>query len=209
MDHFVASWGYVALLVITTGSAMGIPVGSEIAIGYSGALASGALAAGSAHLDLAIVIVVAALGDLVGSFFGYVVGRVGGRPLAERAGRYVLITRADLDRAEAWFARRGDSLVFFGRFVPFLRSFVSLSAGVAGMPVARFTAYTAAACAIWCGALAGIGYALGSSWHRVLDDVSYAGYGAVALVVLAVVVILGMRLRRVRLQRVRPTGDNC
>jgi membrane protein DedA with SNARE-associated domain len=140
VDHLVASSGYAALLVITLVAAMGIPVGSEIAIGYAGAIASGAAAGGQVRFDLAAVIIVAALGDVAGSFFGYLVGRNGGRPLVERVGRYTLITKSDLDRAERWFARRGDPVVFFGRFVPFVRSFVSLSAGVAKMPVMRFTA---------------------------------------------------------------------
>src|SRR5579859_505280 len=107
---------------------MGLPVGSELAIIGGGALASG-LVPGEGHpLNLAIVILLAVLGEVLGSGAGYAIGRFGGRALVDRVGKYVLLTHKDLDRAEAWFARRGEPVVFFGRFIPLLRSFVSFAA---------------------------------------------------------------------------------
>src|ERR1700689_1631696 len=127
MEHILATWGYLALFVITALAALGIPVGSEIAIGYAGVLASGELVSGRHdHLSLVLVVVLATLGELVGSLVGYAIGRFGGRRLVEKLGRYVLLTHKDLDRAEAWFTRRGESVVFFGRYVPLVRSFISI-----------------------------------------------------------------------------------
>ena len=80
--------------------------------------------------------------------FGYSIGRVGGRPLLERIGKYLLITNHDLDRAEGLFARHGQPIAFFGRFIPIVRSFIGLGAGIAEMAVTRFVACTAAAAAI-------------------------------------------------------------
>jgi membrane protein DedA with SNARE-associated domain len=202
MEHFLATWGYLALFSATFVSSMAIPVGSELAIGYAGALASGQLTgSGQPHLQLAAVIVVAALGDVVGSSAGYAIGRFGGRPLVERVGRYILLTHADLDRAEAWFDRRGEPFVFFGRFIPLLRSFVSLAAGLGEMAVAKFAIFTVVACTMWCAALASIGYSLGGSWHQVIKDFSYAGYVAAALFVIAVALALVHRVGAVRAER--------
>jgi membrane protein DedA with SNARE-associated domain len=202
MEHFLASWGYLALVGITALAALGIPVGSEIAIGYAGVLASGQFVSGHHdHLTLALVIVFAALGEVVGSLIGYAIGRYGGRSLIDRVGKYVLLTHKDLDRAEAWFQRRGDPMVFFGRFIPLVRSFVSIAAGIGEMSLTKFVAFSAAASVIWCGVLAGIGYGVGASWHKVITDFSYVGYIAAAIVVVVIAVFVTHRLRQVRLER--------
>lgn len=201
MEHILATWGYLALFAIVFLSAMGIPVGSEVATAYAGVLSSGQLTSAHDHLVLGWVIVVGTLGELAGSTAGYLIGRFGGRPLVDRVGKYVLLTHRDLDRAEAWFARRGEPFVFFGRFVPLLRSFVSLAAGLGEMSFGKFAAFTVAGCAIWNGLLASIGYSLGASWHHVIKAFSYAGYVLAALVVLAIVLAFVHRLRVLRAER--------
>ena len=204
MEHLLATWGYLALFLATLISSMGLPIGSEVAIGYAGALASGKLTTtGSDHLHIGLVIVVATLGELVGSALGYSIGRFGGRPLVDRVGKYVLLTHDDLDRAEQWFARRGDPVVFFGRLVPLLRSFLSLAAGLGEMGAAKFAAFTIAGCAIWCALLASIGDALGGSWHHVIKDFSDVGYVVAALLVIAIVTLFVQRFRKVRAQQAR------
>jgi membrane protein DedA with SNARE-associated domain len=203
MEHILATWGYLALFAIAALAALGIPLGSELAIGYAGVLASGQLVTGHHdHLQLALVIIVATLGEVAGSSAGYAIGRFGGRSLIDRVGKYVLLTHKDLDRAEAWFARRGEPLVFFGRFIPFVRSFVAIAAGIGEMAFAKFLIFTLAACVIWCGGIASIGYALGSSWHRVITDFSYVGYVAAALVIVIAVALIIHRLRSLRGERV-------
>jgi membrane protein DedA with SNARE-associated domain len=208
MEHILATWGYLALFAIAALAALGIPVGSEIAIGYAGVLASGQVVTGHHdHLQLVLVIIVATLGEVTGSSIGYAIGRVGGRSLFDRIGKYVLLTHKDLDRAEAWFARRGEPLVFFGRFIPFVRSFISIAAGIGEMAFGKFLAFTAAACAIWCGGLAGIGFALGSSWHRIVTDFGYVGYLAAALVIVVAIAFIIHRLRQLRLERALPPDE--
>jgi membrane protein DedA with SNARE-associated domain len=204
LEHILATWGYLALFglaALAALAALGIPVGSEIAIGYGGVLASGQIVSGRHdHLQLALVILVATLGEVTGSTIGYAIGRFGGRSLIDRVGKYVLLTHKDLDRAEAWFARRGEPLVFFGRFVPFVRSFVSIAAGIGEMALAKFLLFTLAACAIWCGALASIGFVLGSSWHRIITDFSYVGYLAAGLIIVLALLFIVHRLRQLRLE---------
>ena len=206
MEHFLENWGYLAIFALTLMSTMLIPVGSELSMIYGGVLASGQVLNEPHHLQLALVIASAILGELVGSFLVYGIGYYGGRPLVDRLGKYVLLTHKDLDRAEAWFARRGEPFVFFGRFIPLLRSFVSFAAGLGEMPIAKFLVYTIVACAMWCAALTIAGYELGSSYRHVLKDFSDAGYVLGALFVIAVVILFVHRLRVMRAERPEHTS---
>ncbi len=209
MVHFLQSWGYLAIFGATLLSSMCIPVGSEVAIAYGGVLASGkVVGVGHDHLSLVLVILVATAGELVGSFLGYGIGYVGGRPLVDRLGKFVLLTHKDLDRAEEWFDHRGEWAVLFVRFIPLLRSFISLAAGLAEMALGKFAVLTVIGCAVWCTALASIGYSLGASYEHVIKAFSYAGYAAAVLFVLAVVFLFFHRLRVVRAERdgVAPRG---
>src|SRR3984957_1621658 len=115
MEHLRGTWGYLSLFGVCVLASLGIPGGLELAIGYAGVLASGQFVSGHHHhLQLALVILVATAGELCGSLIGYAIGRFGGRPLVERVGKYVLLTKKDLDRAESWFDGRGEAVVFFG-----------------------------------------------------------------------------------------------
>lgn len=199
MEHFLVSWGYPALFVITFLSSMGIPIGSEAAMAYGGVLASGAVAgAGNNHFNLLLVIVVALIGEVAGSFAGYAIGYFGGRPLVDRFGRYILLSHRDLDRIEAWFKRYGGAVAFFGRLVPLARSFVSFAAGLAEMRIVPFFAATVAGSGIFIAALVSLGYSLGSSWNTVLHKFSFAGYVVAVLIVIAVIAAWVLRYRAVR-----------
>ena len=209
MEHFLETWGYLAVFILSFISSMGLPVGAEVAIIYGGVLASGQIAHEPHPLNLFAVIAVATLAEVLGSLVGYLIGYFGGRPLVDRVGKYVLLTHKDLDRAEAWFARRGEPVVLFGRFIPLLRSFVSLAAGLAEMARAKFLLFTVIGCAVWCTALTSVGYGLGSSYHRVLKAFSYAGYVAAVLVVIAVVVLFIHRLRVVRSERASTVNESA
>ncbi len=210
MENFLYHYSYFAVFLLSFISSMGLPVGAELAIIGGGALASGQvhmlLSNGQTspqvfHASLAAVILVAVLGEVLGSLAGYFIGLYGGRPLVDRFGRYVLLSHKDLDRAEAWFARHGEPLVLFGRFIPLLRSFVSFAAGLGEMAILKFVAFTVIGCAIWCTALASLGYSLGSSYNHVQRSFSDAGYVLAALAVIAVVLLFVHRVRVVREER--------
>jgi membrane protein DedA with SNARE-associated domain len=200
VEEFLRSAGYGAVFALSFISAMGLPVGAELALIYGGVLASGQIHSVK-PLQLAVVIVVAIAGEVLGSFAGYSIGRFGGRALVDRVGKYVLLTHKDLDRADAWFARRGEPFVLFGRFIPLLRSFVSFAAGLGEMAIVKFTIFTVIGCTIWCTALCSLGYSLGSSYEHVVNAFSFAGYLLGALAVIAVVVVFWHRLRAYRAQR--------
>ncbi|HET6793920.1 MAG TPA: DedA family protein [Acidimicrobiales bacterium] len=192
MEHFVTdrivSAGYLAVFLLMVAESACIPIPSEAIMLFGGALASGAALAGvghaTGHLNVVVVGLLGALGNLVGSWIAYGVGRVGGRPLAERWGRVLRVRPHDLDRADAWFARRGELAVLIGRCVPIVRTFISLPAGVAEMPFWRFSLFTIAGSLPWTFGLAIAGYAVASHWKGVAD-----GFRPVTYVVAAVVVI--------------------
>jgi membrane protein DedA with SNARE-associated domain len=199
VTHFISQWGYVAIFVLTVAEAACIPIPSELTLGLGGALASGRVSGKS--LELVFVILIGVAGELVGSSIAYVVGRTGGRALVDRFGKYVLLSHRDLDRAEAWFARRGPSAVLVGRVVPVVRTFISFPAGVAEMPLLPFAVFTTIGVTIWVGVLAGIGYSLGSSYHSMVHAFGYASYVFAALAVLALAAGLWHRVRVVRAER--------
>jgi membrane protein DedA with SNARE-associated domain len=201
MENFLADHGYLAVFVLSFISSMGLPVGAEVALIYGGVLASGQVTTGHHQLSLIVVILVAVAAEVLGSLAGYLIGFYGGRPLVDRVGKYVLLTHKDLDRAEAWFQRRGEPFVLFGRFIPLLRSFVSFAAGLGEMAIVKFVVFTVIGCAIWCTALVSLGYSLGSSYHKVLKGFSYAGYVLAVLAVIAVVIVFVHRIRVVREER--------
>jgi len=110
-----------------------------------------------------------ALGNLIGSLAAYAVGAWGGRPLLLRFGRYVLISREEIERAEHWFARYGDRAVFISRVLPVVRTFISLPAGVARMNVWRFSVLSFVGSFPWSLGLAWAGFVLGENWERIRD----------------------------------------
>jgi membrane protein DedA with SNARE-associated domain len=200
VEHFLSSWGYVALVLLTFAEAACVPIPSEVTLGAAGYLAS------TGRLEIVVVIVLATLGELVGSFVGWGIGRYGGRPLIERLGRFVLLTTADLDRTERWFTKRGESAVFVGRILPVVRTFISLPAGVAEMPPLRFGLATLGGSLLWCTAIGVTGYELGHKWNELTKGFSAAGYVLVAVIVIVVALFIVHRWQAVRKERSRASG---
>jgi membrane protein DedA with SNARE-associated domain len=210
LTNFLYHYSYFAIFLLSFISAMGIPAGSELAIIGGGALASGEVHKLFAnvqqpheffHLSLFLVILLATLGEVLGSLAGYSIGYFGGRPIVDRWGKYILLTHKDLDRAEAWFDRHGEPLVLFGRFIPLIRSFVSFAAGLAEMAFAKFVVFTVIGCAVWCTGLSLLGYSLGGTYDHVQKSFSYATYVIAVLAVLAVVFLFWHRFRTMREER--------
>jgi membrane protein DedA with SNARE-associated domain len=181
-----------------------LPAASELVMVYGGALASGALAhklqlfgsdVDSGLPGYLAIALAGSIGYLVGAIGGWAIGIYGGRPFLERHGRWLHLTHGRLERAERWFDRWGDWAVFVGRITPVARSFVSIPAGVFEMPLARYTVWTAVGSALWCFALAGVGWALGASWEHFHHAFRYADV-AIAVVVAAAAAWLLVRWRR-------------
>lgn len=190
MTSFLAHYGVVAVFVLMVIDAV-FPAASELVMVYGGALASGAL---THRVDVlgahtsgfgAYVAVVAAglLGYQLGAIGGWTIGDRGGRPLLERRGRWFHLTPERLDRADRWFDRFDDWAVLVGRVTPVARSFISIPAGVFEMPFARYNVLTLVGNAVWCLALAGIGWGVGTGYKSFDHGFRYAEYAVVAGIV--------------------------
>ncbi len=143
-----------------------------------------------------LALLVATLGAVIGSVAGYLIGACGGRPLLDRYGRYVHIQAAQLDRADAWFARYGDRAVFLGRLVPLVRALINYPAGVARMPIGRFVLFSALGSLPWNAALLFGGYLLGANYERLYHAIRPFEYVIYAIVVIGLLFILYRWARR-------------
>ena len=192
MESFLSQYGYAAIFLFAFLEACCVPIPSEVTFGFAGVLA------GQGHLNIVAVIVVGTVAELIGSLVSYGIGRVGGRPFVRRTGRYLLITHADIDRAERFFTGRGAWAVPLGRCLPVVRSFVSVVAGFVKVPVALFAILSLIGTAVWVTVISLVGYGVGNAWNKVNHDISLAGYGIVAVAVVLIAVFVFYRLRELR-----------
>ena len=156
MESLLSHAGYAALILFSFLEACCIPISSEVIFGFAGVLAY------QGRLSLALVIVLGTAAELAGSYVSYTVGRVAERPVIEKFGRFLLITRSDIGRAERFLAGRGGWAILLGRALPFVRSFTSLMAGFAGVPALRFGILSLTGILIYAAAVSSIGY----GWAR-------------------------------------------
>ena len=177
----ISSTGYAGIALLMAIESACIPLPSEVIMPFSGYLVF------TGRFQLVWVAVAGALGCNLGSAVAYYVGALGGRPLAEKYGRFVLVSRHDLDRADHWFARYGNATVFFARLLPVIRTFIALPAGVARMNFWQFNLYTFAGSLPWCFVLAYAGLKLGSRWE-ILRDYFHRFDSVIGVVIVAAAV---------------------
>jgi membrane protein DedA with SNARE-associated domain len=210
MTSWLAHYGVLAVFVLMFVDAM-FPAASELVMVYAGALASGALThrvdvfgwhATGFSAFLAVVLA-GVIGYQLGADLGWWIGIRGGRPFLERRGKWFHLTPAKLDRAERWFEHWDAWAVFVGRITPVARSFVSIPAGVFESPFARYNVLTFAGNTIWCVALAGAGWALGSNWTTLHHDFRYVE----VLVVVGIVGSVAYWMVRRRRAATIPSAD--
>ncbi len=157
----IAAVGYGGIVLLMGIESACIPLPSELIMPFAGYL----VYEGSMNLWWAAT--AGAIGCNLGSLVAYEIGCYGGRPLVERYGRWILLSKRELDWAERFFARWGYLAVFIGRLLPVVRTFIALPAGVARMPRARFHIYTFLGSWPWCLALAYFGMKLGENWREL------------------------------------------
>lgn len=151
-------WGIGFLMFLDSAN---IPAPSEIVMPLSGFWAS------QGFFSLWGVTFAGTIGATLGSWLSYEVARYGGRPLLERYGKFIFIRHEDLNRAEALFASKGAFIVFAGRLLPIVRSFISFPAGIAEMNRAKFFVYTIAGTVLWIFVWSYLGFVIGGNWHII------------------------------------------
>ncbi|HET8535078.1 MAG TPA: DedA family protein [Sphingomicrobium sp.] len=155
----ISAGGYLGVVLLMAIESACIPLPSEIVMPFAGYLVS------TGQFNLIAAATAGAIGCNLGSTIAYYVAVYGGRPVIERWGRYVLIRTSDLDRAERLFDRYGSAMVFVGRLLPVIRTFIAFPAGLARMRMLPFQIYTFVGSWIWCFALAYAGFILGDRWN--------------------------------------------
>jgi membrane protein DedA with SNARE-associated domain len=198
MQSFLVSHAIYAIVLFGVLEAMCVPISSELTFLLGGAIASGGVTGTHQHPSLLLVIVLGTLAELAGSYISYGVGRAGGRPLVRRWGKYVLVTEADVARAERFLVGRGVWAVPVARMLPFVRAFASIVAGIVEIPALRFGVLSLIGTLVYVVALSSIGYSLGSEWSKVNHGLTMVSYILVAVVVLALIGFVVYRLREFR-----------
>ena len=198
LTTFIQDHGLIAVFVLMALESCGIPIPSEVIMPVAGALASGAIP--GVHLGAPAAVLSGALGNLAGSAVAYVLAARWGEPLLLGPGRYVGISRSHVELADRWFQRRGLLLVFVGRMLPVIRTYISFPAGMGRVPPLPFALLTFVGAVPWCAALTGAGYAVGANYDRVSGPIEKAAI-AIAVLVAAGLVVWFVRGRRLAERR--------
>lgn len=179
----VLGWpGVVALMAIESAA---IPLPSELIMPLAGWKLIADKHRGIEWVFLAALF--GAIGNTIGSWVTYYIGLYGGRRAVEKYGKYILVSKHDLDIADRFFARWGNWAIFVSRLLPVVRTFISVPAGVARMPIAAFTAYTFAGAFLWSIGLTYGGYKLGQHYEDIRNVMRPFDYPIAAIIVLLVI----------------------
>lgn len=157
----ISSLGYSGIVLLMAIESACIPLPSEIIMPFAGFLVF------KGEMTLWGVALAGAIGCVVGSIPAYYLGMYGGRPLVEKYGKWVLISHKDLNWADKAFAKHGEIIIFIGRLLPAVRTFIAFPAGVARMNMPKFVVYTFVGSLIWCYLLALAGLKAGENWESL------------------------------------------
>jgi len=195
-------WGYLAVAGLIGVESFGVPAPGQTI------MVAAAIYAGAGRLNVFAVGVIAFVAAVLGDNVGYWIGVHGGRKAVHRFGRYVLITPARLERAERFFARRGNRIVLVARFIDGLRQLNGVIAGITAMPWRTFLTYNAIGAALWAGWWTTVSYLLGVHLVTIVEQVHRYHWLAIGLVVLAVAGYGFLHARHIRRRRAQPaTAD--
>jgi membrane protein DedA with SNARE-associated domain len=192
MQPVLEHWGYLGVGGMLFLEDFGVPVPGEIM------LIAAAIVAGAGNMNIAVVVVVAVLAAVIGDNIGFIVGHFGGRPVAERFGRYVFLTPQRLEETELFFNRHGGKIVTVARFIEGLRQLNGLLAGIVGMHWLKFLAYNALGAAVWVGTWCTLGYLAGDNIAEIYGAFERYKWYVIGALVVVVAIVIAHRVRRRR-----------
>jgi membrane protein DedA with SNARE-associated domain len=196
LQDLIRDLGYPGLFLLVVLESTAVPIPSLLVMPFAGYLAS------RGEFSLPVILIINAVGAATGSSLSYWFGAAGGKPLLVRYGKWFLVRPDDIDKAHAYFEKRGAITIFIARFLPVVRHLISIPAGIARMPLPKFLALSVAGATCWGGGLMIVGYELGQNWETVYDawrkvDL-YVEVGMVLLIIGAVVQFVRVRRRNAR-----------
>ena len=196
ISHWYTSTGYLGIILAMAIESCLIPLPSEIVMPLAGFFVVTSAATATGRLSLIGVAIAGAVGCLLGSAVAYGIGAAGGRPLLLKYGKYVLISQADSDRADRWFAKYGSPVAFFSRLLPVIRTYISLPAGVSRMNFGKFMLYTFLGSLPWSLALAYLGYSFGPALQQKMSSLSNVFHGLDVVIILVLLVLVALYVNR-------------
>jgi membrane protein DedA with SNARE-associated domain len=184
--NVISSTGYLGIVLLMFLENVFPPIPSEVIMPLAGYMVA------QAKLSLMGIIIAGTVGSVLGALPLYYIGRLVGeerlKELTDKHGRWLTVSRKDIERAKRWFEKHGALAVFICRLVPGIRSLISIPAGIRRMNLASFLAYTTIGAAMWTALLAYLGYVLGSNFRKVdeyLDPASWVVLGGIVLIYFA------------------------
>lgn len=194
--HLIQQAGYFGVFLVTVSEAALIPIPSEITLTFSGFLANKGV------FILPLVILFATLGEVIGSVIAYFLGVILEETLIvkiiSKFGKFILVTEHDYYKAKDYFTKYGDKIVFFGRLIPGVRTFISLPAGILEMKFKKFLLYSFLGSLVWISFLSTLGFYLGERWKDI--DIYFKKFELIVfvLLVLGVLFYINHKLRIIR-----------
>lgn len=196
IQNWYVTTGYIGIVLAMALESCCIPLPSEIVMPLAGyfvykcgtAVAAGTATCNGHSFSLLGVTLAGAIGCVIGSAVAYAIGASGGRPLLLKYGRYILISKADSDRADKWFAHYGPPVAFFSRLLPVVRTFISLPAGISRMNFLQFIIFTLLGSLPWTFVLALLGFSFGSQIDQFQTKLGTVFHGLDVVVILLVIV---------------------
>jgi membrane protein DedA with SNARE-associated domain len=191
----ITATGYTGAGLLMALESMIAPVPSEAVMPFVG------MAVVNGKMSLVPAMVVTSMGSLIGSLISYYLGFIGGKPLVLKVGKYFFVNEKHLDLTVAFFQKRGSATVFISRFVPVVRHFISVPAGMGRMPLIKFCLYTLVGATLWNGGLLWAGYV----WQQKVDKIEpYYKFLDIVVVLVGVTVVAGW----IYLHRKTTTADS-
>lgn len=193
--EYLSKFGHLGVFIAMSLESACIPLPSEITLPLAGYLV---------YLHKATLLsmsIVSTLGCLFGSLVAYIVGYFGGRPFILKFGKYIFITKKDLDKADDFFVKRGEITIFLSRLLPVIRTFISLPAGIARMNIFKFSILTVVGSFPWCLLFVFLGKKLGDNWRDVEKYLKNLDNVIIIAVIAAVVFFVLIKIRELKSEK--------
>ncbi len=180
------NFGYIGVFLLIAIENVFPPIPSEVILLFGGFMTT------FTNMNIIGVIIASTLGSLLGAIILYYIGKILNKErlkkiITSKPGKLLRLTPEDIDKADDWFDKKGNKTVFFCRFIPVIRSLISIPAGMSEMPMKKFLIYTTIGSAIWNSALTIAGSIVGENWTSILEIMD--NYSHIAVIVLGIIFI--------------------
>ena len=195
MEEFILSmmnqFGYIGVFLLIAIENIFPPIPSEVILLFGGFMTT------YSELNIVLMIIFATLGSLIGAIVLYYIGKILNKDrlkkiVSGKIGKILRLKNSDIDKADEWFDTKGNKTVFFCRFIPIVRSLISIPAGMSEMPLGKFFLYTTVGSLIWNTVLIIIGAIVGENWKSILNI--FDTYSHIVLVLLVIIFVVGVYL---------------